>query len=227
MIVELGTLERKLNYFFKNPKLLIQALTHRSVRGEHNERLEFLGDSILNFIVGHALYQKLPHAKEGELSRYRALLVCEDSLAALALTFNLSDFLILGAGELRSGGFRRKSIMADALEAIIAAIYLDADLLTCQKIVETWFAEHLINVAQMKIKKDPKSAIQELVQSKKLPLPEYTVIKITGADHDQTFHVTCQVLGIEEVMMGKGSNRRIAEQEATGAFLKEVFEQEL
>ncbi len=224
--MSLTALECQLNYTFKDQKLLKQALTHRSVRAAHNERLEFLGDSILNFVIGHALYQAMPHAKEGELSRYRALLVCEDSLASLAIAFNLSDFLIVGAGELRAGGFRRKSILADALEAVIAAIYLDSDIVTCQKLLEAWFASQLKEVASQKMKKDPKSTLQEYLQARKFDLPHYKVVKIEGADHEQVFYVECVVEGIARKTAGHGQNRRVAEQEAAAAFLKEVFKEE-
>jgi ribonuclease-3 len=225
MINKLETLQRHLGYRFNNEKLLTQALTHRSVKGEHNERLEFLGDSILNFIIGHALYQKLPYAKEGDLSRYRASLVCEETLAELAVNFDLGEYLILGVGELRAGGFRRKSILADALEAIIAAVYLDSDLLTVQHLVELWFVSRLNDVATVKVKKDPKSRLQEYLQAQKFPLPVYKVVDVVGADHDQTFYVECSVDGMSEVAKGHGSSRKIAEQIAAENFLKEVLKQ--
>ena len=213
-------LEKKINYTFKNRQLLIKALTHRSKQIDHNERLEFLGDSILNFVIADALYQKLPHAKEGDLSRYRARLVCEESLAEIALEFQLSNFLLLGVGELRTGGFRRKSIMADSLEALIAAIYLDSDLPNCQKIVENWFHQKVTQSIQEKIKKDPKSMLQEYLQSHQLSLPIYKIIKISGADHDQTFYISCKLADLNLETEGKGSSRRIAEQEAAGKCLK-------
>jgi ribonuclease-3 len=193
------------------------------MRFDHNERLEFLGDSVLNFIIAHALYQQFPHAKEGDLSRYRAKLVCEETLAALALEFDLSAYLILGIGELKSGGFRRKSIMADTLEALIAAIYLDSNLITCQKLVEMWFAQRLSDAGQFKIKKDSKTMLQEYLQAEQLALPYYKIVKITGKDHEQIFHLSCQVEGISEGTVGQGSSRRIAEQEAAAAFLANLL----
>ncbi len=220
---KLNQLERKINYHFKNSALLRRALTHRSVHSEHNERLEFLGDAILNFTIGEALFIKKPHAKEGELSRYRALLVCGESLAQVALELNVSDYLILGPGELRAGGFRRKSILADTLEAIIAAIYLDSDILTCQKLILEWFEARICAVSDIKAKKDPKSTLQEYVQAKKLALPKYKILKTTGADHDQTFHVECSVGDFDKITIGEGSTRRVAEQVAAAAFLKDVL----
>lgn len=225
MTYPLETLQRNLAYRFNNADLLKQALTHRSVKGSHNERLEFLGDSILNFIIGHALYQQLPHAKEGDLSRYRASLVCEETLAELAVHFYLGEFLILGPGELRSGGFRRKSILADALEAIIAAIYLDSDLLTVQHLVETWFSTRLKEVATTKVIKDPKTRLQEFLQAQKSALPIYTVLDIVGADHNQTFYVECAVEGLTGIGKGHGNSRKIAEQIAAENFLKEILKQ--
>jgi len=220
-----SSLERALGYTFKDKALLKQALTHRSVRGAHNERLEFLGDSVLNFVVGYALYKKLPHAKEGDLSRYRATLVCEDSLASVALLFHLGNFLILGPGELRAGGFRRKSIMADALEAVIAAIYLDSDFLTVQERVADWFSGPINVVSDMKIRKDPKTTLQEFLQSQKQALPEYRVIKTTGADHDQVFFISCQVPGLKGMTQGEGPTRKIAEQEAAALFFTQILKQ--
>lgn len=220
---DLKILERKLGYSFKNQLLLQKALTHRSMRFEHNERLEFLGDSILNFIIANALYRQFPNAKEGDLSRYRAKLVCEETLAALAIEFNLSVFLILGVGELRSGGFRRKSIMADAIEALIAGIYLDSDLITCQQLVENWFAKRLIDAVQFKIKKDSKTMLQEYLQAQQMALPFYKIAKISGKDHEQIFHVSCEVEGIPQGTVGEGSSRRIAEQEAAAVFLEKLL----
>lgn len=219
----LKILERKLGYSFKNQQLLQKALTHRSMRVEHNERLEFLGDSILNFIIAHAVYKQFPHAKEGDLSRYRAKLVCEETLAGLAVEFDLSSFLILGVGELRSGGFRRKSIMADAVEALIAGVYLDSDLMTCQQLVETWFAKLLTDAGQFKIKKDSKTMLQEYLQAEQLALPFYKIVKISGKDHEQIFHVSCCVAGFKEETIGEGSSRRIAEQKAAADFLNKLL----
>jgi len=220
---DLKLLERKLGYSFNSQQLLQKALTHRSMRVEHNERLEFLGDSILNFIIAHAVYKKFPHAKEGELSRYRAKLVCEETLAALATEFDLSSFLILGVGELRSGGFRRKSILADAIEALIAGVYLDSDLTVCQQLVETWFTKRLADASQFKIKKDAKTMLQEYLQAAQLDLPFYKIVKISGKDHAQIFYVSCSVPGFREETVGEGSSRRIAEQKAAADFLNNLL----
>jgi ribonuclease-3 len=174
-------------------------------------------------VIAHALYQHLPHAKEGDLSRYRAKLVCEEMLATIALEFDLGSFLLLGVGELKSGGFRRKSTIADALEALIAAIYLDSDLITCQKLVEQWFAQRLLEVTQSKLKKDSKSMLQEYLQSQKLALPYYKVLKISGKNHEQVFHMLCRIESIQEEAVGQGCSRRIAEQEAAAALLEKIF----
>jgi ribonuclease III len=223
MKADLKILERKLGYTFKNQQLLQKALTHRSMRVEHNERLEFLGDSILNFIIAYAVYQQFPHAQEGDLSRYRAQLVCEETLADLALEFDLSAFLILGVGELKSGGFRRKSILADAVEALIAGVYLDSDLLVCQQLVEKWFAQRLAQASQVAIKKDSKTMLQEYLQAEQLALPFYKIVKISGKDHAQIFHVSCSVSGFGEETLGEGSSRRIAEQKAAADFLNKLL----
>ena len=204
----------KLGYQFNDIRLLHEALTHRSVAGGNNERLEFLGDSIVNFIIAEALYQKFPLAKEGELSRLRANLVKGDTLAKVAKEIGLGDCLKLGIGELKSGGFRRISILADALEAIIAAIYLDSDFNACAAVVAKLFDKRLNDVKIDASLKDAKTQLQEFLQAKKLPLPDYEVERIEGDAHDQTFYMYCRVSSLNEQSKGSGMSRRKAEQEA-------------
>jgi ribonuclease III len=213
-------LAQRLGYHFKDPLLLEAALSHRSVGNHNNERLEFLGDSILNFIIAAELYRLYPKAKEGELSRLRASLVNGDTLAALSNEFNIGDYLRLGVGELRSGGFRRQSILADALEAIIGAIYLDADLLTCQERILGWFAKRLQDLSSLDIPKDAKTELQEYLQAHKLPLPEYSILSMQGEAHAQTFNVECRIAGSEFRGVGTGSSRRKAEQQAAKKILE-------
>lgn len=211
---------KRLGYTFKDKQLLHRALTHRSVSGPNNERLEFLGDAILSFIIAEALCEHFPKLHEGELSRLRANLVKGVTLAKFAREFELGGCLILGIGELKSGGFQRESILADAFEAIIAAIYLDGGLEACRELVLKWFAKSLTDPTAMHKLKDPKTALQEYLQARKLALPEYTILKIVGEAHAQTFHVQCQVPGIEMVTKSANTTRRKAEQGAAEAFLK-------
>jgi ribonuclease III len=217
---------KTLGYRFKNPTLFNTALTHRSIQGDNNERLEFLGDSILNFIIAHALFNQFPHASEGFLSRVRANLVNEDILAAIAIEFQLGKYLNLGSGELKSGGMRRKSILADALEAIIGAIYLDSDIAHCEKIIMQWFASRLANVDTRETLKDAKSRLQEYLQSHKLSLPIYSVTSTVGEPHAQEFFVSCAVPTLAHVTKGSGSSRREAEQKAAAAFLEWIATRE-
>jgi len=214
------TLCQKLGYEFHNPNLLDAALTHRSIRGNNNERLEFLGDSIINFIIAAALFQQFPKAKEGDLSRLRANLVKGDTLAELAQEFELGNYLRLGAGELKSGGFRRKSILADAMEAVIAAIYLDAGMAVCQERVLRWYEVRLQEIGRSSGMKDPKTRLQEYLQAKKLGLPDYNVLSIQGEAHQQTFRVVCRIEKYSQVTEGVGSSRRSAEQEAAQKYLE-------
>lgn len=197
------------------------ALTHRSAGGQHNERLEFLGDAVLNCVTADVLYRYFPHSPEGELSRYRATLVSGESLAALAATLNLGDRMQLGSGELKSGGFRRKSILADALEALFGAMYIDGGFAAAATVIEKIFAPrlpHLPSAAQLK---DPKTRLQETLQSRALALPDYVVESITGEPHVQHFRVQCEVPTLSIKTFGEGSSRRAAEQEAA----KTAFDQ--
>lgn len=212
--MQLERLQKKLGYQFANLDYLKQALTHRSAAAFNNERLEFLGDSILNFAIGKALYEKFPKADEGELSRMRAALVKEQTLAIIARRFELGDYLKLGAGEMKSGGHRRESILADCVEAIIAAIYLDFGIETTLNKVYEWYKALLDEMTPGEAQKDPKTRLQEFLQSRKLPLPEYEVIEIKGEAHNQTFQVSCKVKNIDEPVIGVGTSRRKAEQNA-------------
>ncbi len=212
-------LSKKLNYTFREPKLLKLALTHRSKGGDHNERLEFLGDAVVNFVIAEILYQQFPKATEGELSRWRATLVNRDALADLAKEFDLGQYLLLGPGEMRSGGSQRLSILSCAMEAIIGAIYLDAGFDTIREHIIKWYTPMLRSLSSAASHKDPKTLLQEYLQSRRLPLPVYTVEMIEGEAHQQLFTVSCQVEGIKEKVSGKGTSRRRAEQEAAQAML--------
>jgi len=216
------TLCRKLGYTFQNPALLKAALTHRSIRGDNNERLEFLGDAILNCVIAAAIFQQCPKAHEGELSRLRAHLVNGETLATMAQEFELGNYLRLGAGELKSGGARRKSILADALEAIIAAIYLDSgqNMVVCQERILSWFATRLEQVTELSRQKDPKTYLQEYLQGRKIQPPIYTVLSVEGAAHEQTFHVECRVDTLSHVTEGVGDSRRHAEQVAAKKYIE-------
>jgi ribonuclease-3 len=211
---DLYLLSKKIGYSFQNIQLFKAALTHRSVRGSNNERLEFLGDSIVNFVIAEELYKRLPSAKEGELSRLRANLVKGETLAELAREFNLGNYLNLGPGELKSGGFRRESILADAIEAIIGAIYLDGGIAQCQACVLKWYTDRLQQQALQLYIKDAKTKLQEYLQSRGLELPNYEVLSIQGEAHEQTFYVSCVVVSLAMNAEGMGSSRRKAEQEA-------------
>ncbi|OGT38489.1 MAG: ribonuclease III [Gammaproteobacteria bacterium RIFCSPHIGHO2_12_FULL_38_14] len=210
----------KLNYTFKTPKLLQMALTHRSKGGEHNERLEFLGDGVVNFVIAEVLYHQFPKATEGELSRFRASLVNRDALANLAKNFDLGRYLLLGPGETRSGGNERHSILSCTMEAVIGAIYLDGGFEAIhQKIIE-WYEPLLQSLSSAADHKDPKTLLQEYLQHHRLSLPNYVVESIDGEAHQQLFTVSCQVEGMEPKTFGKGTSRRRAEQSAAQAMLK-------
>jgi len=221
---DLLELSNKLNYHFCDKVLLERALCHRSLGKNNNERLEFLGDAAVNFIVGEMLFEHFPKAKEGELSRLRASLVKGETLAELARDFQLNEFLKLGHGEQRSGGSKRESILADAMEAIIGAIYLDSDFQTCQKVVLDWYSSRL---AAMKVPnglsnelKDPKTLLQEYLQARKFPLPDYDILETKGAAHNQVFRIRCKVNGLALTAEGKGTTRRKAEQAAAQHYME-------
>ncbi|MCL1073642.1 ribonuclease III [Shewanella dokdonensis] len=219
-IKNLPRLCRTLGYEFKDLALLEQALTHRSAANKHNERLEFLGDSILSVIISDKLFHQFPKVTEGDLSRMRATLVRGDTLAKMAKEFKLGDYLTLGPGELKSGGFRRESILADAVEAIIGAIYLDSDLEVVRGLLLHWYEQRLQMIKPGEGQKDAKTQLQELLQGHKKPLPEYQVLKVEGEAHDQTFTVECRVAELAAVVTGTGSSRRKAEQQAAAQVLE-------
>ncbi len=211
---------KKLGLTFNNPKLFTLALTHRSAHSNNNERLEFLGDSILGFVIAQKLYDLFPEASEGILSRLRASLVNQSSLAELAREHQFGDYLLLGSGELKSGGFRRDSILSDALEAIMGALYKDQGIDACQAWIERLFTEKLNNLSLDNWQKDPKTQLQELMQSKKLPLPEYTLITMSGLAHEQLFKVQCSISLIPDTCVGAGISRKRAEQSAAELMLE-------
>lgn len=219
MSYSLSRLERQLGYTFQDQALLTLALTHRSFAGRNNERLEFLGDAILNFVAGEALYQRFPQAREGQLSRLRARLVKGETLAILARGFELGEYLRLGSGELKSGGFRRESILADALEALIGAIYLDAGMDMARERVVAWLTQELDSLTLVDTNKDPKTRLQEFLQSRAVELPRYEVVDIQGEPHCRTFFVQCEIALLTDKTQGQGASRRIAEQVAAAAAL--------
>ena len=221
MIAKIDTLCRRLGYTFTDDALLRTALTHRSAAGTNNERLEFLGDSILNFVIAEALFEHYPKAREGELSRLRASLVKGDTLADAARAIELGDYLNLGSGELKSGGFRRDSILADALEALLAAIYLDSDFATCRALIRRLFGPQLAALPAADQLKDPKTRLQEALQARQQALPVYDVLAVSGEPHDQKFTVRCTIdNGL--VTVAEGASRRKAEQEAARQALRQL-----
>ena len=211
----------RIGYQFKQPELLKLALTHRSVSHKSNyERLEFLGDSLLGMIIAHYLYETYPHENEGRLTRMRATLVRQEALGKIANDLKLSPCLILSTGELKSGGHHRESILADTVEAIIGAIYVDcSDLNILQDIVLKWYTPYLDHIEPTDQLKDPKSRLQEYLQARKKPLPVYEVVDIQGDAPNQHFKVECDVAGLPKII-GEGSSRRFAEQTAAAEILK-------
>lgn len=226
-IVNSMTRQRLLNrlgYDFKDQTLFDLALTHRSHGAKNNERIEFLGDSILNFVVGESLFRRFPEAKEGQLSRLRAQMVKGETLAEIAREFDLGDSLILGEGEMKSGGFRRDSILADAVEAIIGAIYMDANMEVASERILTWYDSRLNSVTLERNSKDPKTELQEYMQSRKKSLPEYRVIDISGEAHAQHFTVECSISLLTETTIANASSRRVAEKKAAALALIKLNE---
>ncbi len=205
---------QKIGYSFKDRELLTMAMTHRSFSAVNNERVEFLGDSLLNMIIAEALYLRFPDVDEGDLSRIRSLLVSGKTLAAVAVEFELGRFLRLGAGEKNSGGQRRASTLADAVEALIGAIYLESGFDVCRERVLAWFAPRLASLNLESSHKDPKTRLQEFLQGRKQPLPDYQLVETAGADHQQTFIVSCSISLLKSSVSASGSSRRKAEQAA-------------
>ena len=222
MIKKADILAKKLGLTFNDPQLFTAALTHRSAHTKNNERLEFLGDSILGFVIAQKLYDLFPNASEGILSRLRASLVNQSSLAELARHHNLGDYLLLGSGELKSGGFRRDSILSDALEAIMGALFKDQGIDACQSWIEQLFAEKLNNLSLDNWQKDPKTQLQELMQSKKQELPEYTLVTMSGLAHEQMFKVRCKTALTDITCIGTGISRKKAEQAAAELMLEQI-----
>lgn len=218
----LDTLQSRLQHHFSDPDLLTLAVTHRSFSADHNERLEFLGDSVLNLAVAHLLFERLSELPEGDLSRVRANLVKQDTLHGLALNLGLADALRLGEGEMRSGGQRRPSILADALEAILGAVYLDAGYGVAEALVHRLFESVEINPTMQAAAKDPKTELQEWLQARKMRVPVYRVVGTTGAAHQQTFEVECEITELGMTQRGMGGSRRAGEQAAAAAMLENL-----
>jgi ribonuclease-3 len=218
-------LQRALGYQFANPALLELALTHRSLGAQNNERLEFLGDSILNHVVAEQLFHRFPACSEGELSRMRAAVVRGESLAEVARELELGSVVLLGPGERKSGGHRRDSILADTLEAVIGAVLLDGGQEAVLERVLAWFAAPLDGVTPESAAKDAKTSLQEHLQGRGLPLPEYRLADVEGEDHRQQFTVECRLSEPVLSLCGTGSSRRRAEQAAAGAVLEVLHEQ--
>jgi ribonuclease-3 len=218
-------LREKLGYEPRDPGLFVAALTHRSAPGRNNERLEFLGDAVLNLVVAEHLYRQFPDCTEGDLSRLRARVVSSEPLAEVATSLGLGDVLKLGSGELKTGGFRRKSILADALEAVCGALFLDGGLEVARRVIEALFESRIAALPPPDALKDAKTRLQEYLQSHGYALPRYTVERVEGEAHAQVFWVSCEVLGLDVHAEGSGSSRRRAEQEAAGRILQQISSQ--
>ena len=216
----LSTLTAALGHSFADRALLQTALTHRSFGVPNNERLEFIGDGVLNCVIAVALFRRYPDLAEGDLSRMRANLVRQDALHRLALSLNLGDSLRLGEGELKSGGNQRPSILADALEALIGAVYLDAGFEVAQAVIARLYLPLFDELSSGPVTKDAKTTLQEWLQGRKKPLPRYHVIEASGAAHDQRFEVACEIENPALRTIGQGSSRRLAEQDAADRALK-------
>lgn len=214
MISDPRRLSKRIGYTFKQPELLRQALTHRSHGSPHNERLEFLGDSVLSLAISSKLVHDFPKLAEGDLSRVRAHLVKEPTLAEIAQALNLGDYLFLGEGELKSGGFRRPSLLADALEAILGAIFLDSNFAETCRVIEALYAPTVALLDPKNLSKDPKTQLQEYLQSRKLSLPQYEIVATEGEAHAQHFKLECIITDLDIRAPGAGASRRKAEQEA-------------
>jgi ribonuclease-3 len=221
--IKLDRLCRRLEYQFKNPGFLKQALTHCSVGSKNYERFEFLGDSILSFVIANELFHRFPLQSEGQLSRLRSFLVRGDTLVEIAREINLGDFLFLGQGELKSGGFRRASILSDALEAVFAAIFFDGGVDAAKNVILKLYHSRLEDPNLGDCLKDFKTQLQEYLQAKKIALPEYDLDKVVGEEHEQIFYVSCRVDAIKQIAHGEGSNRRKAEQLAAKAMLEQLL----
>ena len=213
-----------LDYEFQDQELLRRALTHRSAHSPHNERLEFLGDAVLGMVVADYLFTHYPNADEGQLTRTRAQLVNRDSLALVARQLDLGQHLVLGEGELKSGGWRRDSILANAFESILGAIYLDGGIEACRQVVVTALSAMLAEADPARAHKDAKTALQEYLQGRRRELPNYEMLEITGPSHDQIFTVRCHSDALEQPVIAQGPSRRKAEQAAAEAALRQLLE---
>lgn len=216
---------RHLGYQFSDESLILRALTHRSASGYHNERLEFLGDAVLGMVIAKALFGKFPDIDEGQLSRMRSSLVKGKTLAVIAKDIDLGNYIYLGEGELKSGGFRRASILADGFEAVIGAVYLDAGFDAANELILRMYGERLEAIDPSAAKKDPKTQLQELLQSRQFALPEYELLTVYGEAHQQTFKVTCTISEKSIKTVGTGSSRRNAEQLAAEKALSKLKEE--
>ncbi len=212
--MSLGRFSKRIRHEFSDQGLLEQALTHRSAGSPHNERLEFLGDAILNFVIAEELYRRFAGAREGELTRLRATLVRGATLSALARELELGAHLRLGSGELKSGGRERDSILADGFEAVVGAIYQDGGMQACRQFIGQAYEKTLSALSLQRATKDPKTRLQEWLQSRQMPLPDYSVMVVDGAAHHQVFTVECRISDLGLLTQGQGSSRRKAEQDA-------------
>jgi ribonuclease-3 len=217
-------LKQSLNYEFRDEDLLTQALTHRSAPGPNNERLEYLGDAVLDVVVSEATYRLRPDASEGVLSRIRSSLVKDTMLTELAVEIDLASHLVLGTGVKRGGGYSRSSILGDALEAVFGAVYLDSGFDEARRVIETVYGERLRALPDSASLRDPKTQLQELLQARKLDLPAYRVENVTGKAHRQTFEVSCSIRALDASTIGRGTSRRQAEQDAAMKMLPLVGE---
>ena len=224
MSEDLARLQRALGYLFQDESALIRALTHRSVGHDNNERLEFLGDALLNFVIGEAVFLRLPRAAEGDLSRMRAMLVREETLAVVARRLELGEVLRLGSGELKSGGYRRDSILADGLEALIGAVYLEGGFAAGRDLCLRLFAPELDHLPDPGTLKDSKTRLQEHLQAAGRPLPEYTVLSEEGPPHRRSFRIRCRLPDDGSESTGEGASRKFAEQQSAERMLHSLIE---
>lgn len=228
MLVKAQTwLNKTLGYEFDDAGLLEQALTHRSAPGANNERLEFLGDAVLDFVISEVVFRAHPLAPEGDLSRLRSSLVKDTSLAAIASELGLGEFLILGSGERKTGGHRRDSILADALEAVFGAVYLDKGFDAARVVIERTFGSRLEDFPPVEELRDPKTRLQEWLQARQMGLPRYDLVEVTGEAHRQRFDVSCNIDGMEITTRGQGTSRRNAEQESAEKMLDELTQTDI
>ena len=218
-------LYKTLQYRFRDTDLLHQALTHRSAAGQNNERLEFLGDAVLDFVISEAVYKARPEAPEGDLSKLRSSLVKDATLADIAANLGLCEFLVLGSGERKTGGHRRESILADALEAVFGAIFLDRGFDAAKSIIESVFAQRLVALPEADDLRDPKTRLQEWLQARKMELPDYDLVEVSGKAHKQRFEVSCTVSDLSNVTHGIATSRRKAEQKAAAEMLDKLLEE--